>query len=265
MSDSDETLIQVKVTDPVATIILNRPHKRNSLTRDMIAQVRGALEDLYREKRVRAIVLTGVGSSFCGGRDVQEQHETSSDPQADHQRWGEEANEYRELLVEMLRMPKPMIASVNGPAVAGGAGLVLACDLVVACEGASFGVPDPRLGVVAGMVGPLMAFRLGAGQAARLLVSSEMISGEEAHRLGIYHEIVRENFLWARAVELGTQCAAGAPEAVGLTKRLLHETIGENLLAQLSNGAITTAMARTTEAAQEGLAAYLEKRTPDWK
>ena len=90
-------------------------------------------------------------------------------------------------------------------------------------------------------------------------------AAEEAYRLGIYHEMIDENRLWARCVELGEECAAGAPEAVQLSKRLLCETIGENLATQLSVGAAITATARTTEAAREGLAAFVEKRPPEWK
>jgi methylglutaconyl-CoA hydratase len=165
----------------------------------------------------------------------------------------------------MIEFPKPIIASVNGPAVAGGAGLVLASDIVVAGEAAQFGLPDPRRGLVAGVVGPLLAFRVGAGPAARLLLTSSLYPAEEAFRLGIYHEIVDENLLWARAVAIGEECAAGAPEAVQLTKRLLYETVGEQLAAQLSAGAAMSATSQTTEAAQEGLAAFVEKRPPEWK
>jgi methylglutaconyl-CoA hydratase len=165
----------------------------------------------------------------------------------------------------MLELPKPIIASVNGPAVAGGAGLVLASDIVVGSPGAQFGLPEPRRGIVAGVVAPLLAFRAGGSTAARLLVSSTIISAEEAHRLGLYHELIDEPRLWARCVQIGEECVTGAPEAVQLTKRLLYETIGEQLATQLTVGAAISATARTTEAAQEGLTAFVEKRPPVWK
>ena len=131
--------------------------------------------------------------------------------QEKEQQWGEAADAYRELVAQMIEFPKPIIASVNGPAVAGGAGLVLACDIVVAGESAQFGLPDPRRGVVAGVVGPLLAFRVGAGPAARLLLTSSLYPAAEAFRLGIYHEMIDENRLWARAAAIGEECAAGAP------------------------------------------------------
>ena len=258
--------IDVKVTGSVGTIVLNRPGRRNALTRAMLAQLQEALEDLHLEKRVRAIILTGAGSAFCAGMDVHQMHAADKLPDAEKQQeWGELYDEYRELVVQMLELPKPIIASVNGPAVAGGAGLVLACDIVVAGEAAQFGLPDPRRGVVAGVVGPLLAFRVGAGPAARLLLTSSLYPAAEAFRLGIYHEMIDDNRLWARAVAIGEECAAGAPEAVQLTKRLLYETVGEQLATQLSVGAAMSATSQTTEAAREGFAAFVEKRRPEWK
>jgi enoyl-CoA hydratase/carnithine racemase len=97
------------------------------------------------------------------------------------------------------------------------------------------------------------------------MLTSSLYPAEEAFRLGIYHEMIDEARLWARCCEIGNECAAGAPEAIGLTKRLIYETIGDHLATQLSVGAAITATARTTEAAAEGLAAFVEKRRPEWK
>jgi methylglutaconyl-CoA hydratase len=256
----------VKVTGPVGTIVLNRPGRRNALTRAMIGQLQEALEDLHQEKRVRAVILTGAGSAFCAGMDLHEMHASDKLPDAEKQQeWGELYEEYRDLIVQMLELPKPIIASVNGPAVAGGAGLVLASDIVVACPAAQFGLPETRRGLVAGVVGPLLVFRVGGGAAARILLTGSLFPAEEALRLGIYHETIDEARLWARCVQLGEECAAGAPEAIQLTKRHLYETIGEQLSTQLTVGAAISATSRTTEAAQEGLAAFVEKRPPEWK
>jgi enoyl-CoA hydratase/carnithine racemase len=251
--------IDVKVTGTVGTIVLNRPDRRNALTRAMLSQLTQALDDLHREKRVRAIVLTGAGSAFCAGMDVFEMHATQTLPDdAKSQDWGDTAEAYREVVSQMIELPKPIIASVNGPAVAGGAGLVLASDIVVATPAAQFGLPDARRGLVAGVVAPLLAFRVGGGTAARLLLTSSLYAADEALRLGIYHELIDEPRLWARCAQLAEECAAGAPEAVQLSKRLLYETVGEHLSTQLSVGAAMSATARTTEAAQVGLAAFVE-------
>lgn len=256
--------IEVKVHEPAGTIVLNRPASRNALTQAMLGELRQAFEDLYYEKRVRAVVLTGAGSAFCSGLDVHELHATAQEPEA-HLLWGTQVQAYADLLRAMLEMTKPIIAAVNGPAVAGGAGLVLASDIVVAAETAQFGLPEPRRGLVAGVIAPLLAFRIGSGHAARLLLTSSLIDAAEAARVGIFHETIDEPRVWARAMELARQCAAGAPEALQLTKRVITETVGEHLTTQLAAGAIASATSRTTDAAREGIEAFVEKREPKWQ
>jgi methylglutaconyl-CoA hydratase len=195
--------------------------------------------------------------------DLAEMHATSQEEDAQWQ-WHDDAVLYRELLDKMLQFPKPIIAAVNGPVMAGGAGLLLASDVVLAAPEARFGLPEPRRGIVAGMVSPLLVFRIGGSQAANLLLTARTIEAAEAHRIGLYHEIVKADFIWARGQELAGEIAKSAPEALQLTKRMLNETIGENLGTQLSSGAAVSATARTTAAAAEGLAAFLEKREAKW-
>jgi methylglutaconyl-CoA hydratase len=256
--------IEVKVYDVAATIVLNRPDYGNALTRSMVQQLLEAIDDLYLEKRVRAIIITGAGDSFSLGADVGEMQtsQESETPEAD---WGADAADFRDLVVRMMGITKPIIAAVNGPAMSAGAALVAASDIVVASDNATFALPDVRHGMVAGLATPLVAFRVGAGQAARLALSGATIDASEAQRIGLFHELTAAEFVWARAMELAKACAAGAPEAMQLTKRLINETLGEELATQLSSGAAMAATARTTEAAGEGIAALLEGRQPVWK
>ena len=164
----------------------------------------------------------------------------------------------------MLRFPKPIIAAVNGPAVAGGAGLVLASDIVIGTPEAKFGLPEPRRGIVAGLVSPLLVFRIGASHAANLLLTARIIEPTEAQRIGLYHEIVPSELVWAAGTGTRRRDRQERAEALLLTKQLLNETIGEHLGTLLTAGAAASATARTTEAAREGLAAFLEKREPKW-
>ena len=256
-------LVRLNVHQHAGTIILNRPEKRNALNRAMLAELRQALDDLHLQRSVRAVIITGAGPAFCAGMDLQEMLDTSREDDA-RQRWQDDADSYRDLLEAMWRFPKPLIAAVNGPAMAGGAGLTLGCDIVVASREARFGLPEPLRGVVAGMVAPLLAFRLGGGQAARLLLSAMTIDAQEAHRIGLFHELVEPDLVWPRAVEIAGHCARCAGESLQLTKRLLNEMIAEHLPTLLTAGAAVSATARTTEAAAEGLAAFLEKREPKW-
>jgi len=257
--------VLVKKDLPAGTIVLNRPDKRNALTRQMIADVSQALDDLHQEREVRAVILTGAGSAFCAGMDLSEMQATAQMPQMDAwQQWHEDAVAYRELLDKLLGYPKPIIAAINGPAVAGGVGLIAAADLVIAADSAKFSLPEPRRGIVAGIVSPLLVFRIGASHAANLLLTCRTIDAAEAQRIGLVHEVVAGDQLLNRAHALALEIAKSAPEAILLTKRLLNETIGEHLGTLLSAGAAASATARTTEAAAEGLAAFLEKREPKW-
>jgi methylglutaconyl-CoA hydratase len=255
--------LTIKKNLPSGTIVLNRPDKRNAISRQMLADLSQALDDLHQERKVRAVIITGAGAAFCAGMDLAEMQITASQPDA-HLQWHTDAVQYRELITKMLHFPKPLIAAVNGPAVAGGVGVLLACDIVVAAADAQIGLPEPRRGIVAGMVAPLLVFRIGASQAANLLLTARMIAASEAHRIGLAHELVERDLVWARAQEIAGEIAKSAPEALQLTKRLLNETIGEHLSTLLTAGAADSATARTTDAAREGLAAFLEKREPQW-
>jgi len=253
----------VKKNVPSGTIVLNRPDKRNALSRQMLTDLAQALDDLHQERKVRAVILTGAGSAFCAGMDLAEMQATSQQPNALAQ-WHEDAVQYRDLLDKLLQFPKPIIAAINGPVVAGGAGLFLASDIVIAAPEAKFGLPEPRRGIVAGMVAPLLAFKIGGSHGANLLLTARTIEAAEAQRIGLYHEVVSGDLVWARAQEIAGEIAMSAPEAIQLTKKLLNETIGEHVATQLFAGAAASATARTTDAAREGLAAFLEKREPKW-
>ncbi len=258
-----EPWIKIRCDYPSGTIVLNRADKRNALTRSMIRDLQQAFSDLHQEKRVRAVILTGDGPAFCAGMDLAEMRETAERDDA-QEMWQYDARVYEELVESMLRFPKPIIAAVNGPAIAGGMGLVLACDIVLASPEARFGLPEPKRGLVAGMVAPLLVFRIGGGAAARLLLTAETIDIDGAERWGLVHERVAHDMLWARAHDLADTCAESAPQALQLTKQILNETIGHSMLTGLAAGAAASAAARTTEAAREGLDAFLEKRRPVW-
>jgi methylglutaconyl-CoA hydratase len=255
--------VVIKKNVPSGTIVLNRPEKRNALSRQMMADLAQALDDFHQERKVRAVILTGAGTAFCAGMDLGEMQQTSQQPDALSQ-WHNDAVQYRELIDTMLRFPKPIIAAVNGPVMAGGAGLMLASDIVIGTPEAKFGLPEPRRGIIAGVVSPLLVFRIGASHAANLLLTARTIEAAEAHRIGLLHEVVSNDVVWARAHEIAGEIAQSAPEAIQLSKKMLNETIGEHLGTLLSAGAAASAAARTTEAAREGLAAFLEKRAPKW-
>jgi methylglutaconyl-CoA hydratase len=153
---------------------------------------------------------------------------------------------------------------VQGPAIAGGFGLVLACDLVLASTAARFALPEPKRGISPAVVSPLLLYRIGAGPAMPLLLAGTTLTGEEALRLGLCHQIVAPEQVAASRLEWAASILTGAPGALAMTKRLVRRFTQETLLAQLEAGRKVSAEARSTAEAREGLAAFLEKREPDW-
>ena len=261
--DAGSDLVKVRVDGASGTMLLDQSERKNVISRRMIAQLSQALSDLHQEKRVRAVILTGSGDTFSAGSDLFEVKEDLDDPQA-QERWFADSLAQKDLIESMLRFPKPIIAAINGPALGLGAALVLASDLVVATGSGEFGFPETQRGLVPGVGAPLLAFRIGAAAAADLLMRAENVSAEECRRLGIYRWIVDHDLVWAKADALARELEKTSAAAVAMTKRLLNETVGEQLFTQLAAGAAATASARTTEGAVEGIKAFFEKRDPDW-
>lgn len=259
------SLVSVKVHAPGGTIVMERPQTRNASSRSMVEELDRALDDLHQEKRVRAVILTGAGSDFCSGMDLRELHATRQ--QDDFQSLSQLHADWvavADLLKKILRFPKPVIAAVDGDALGGGLALALASDLIVASEGARFAAPATQWGLISGLVAPLLAFRLGASAAARLLLAGDALDAPQAEAAGMVSRVVRSDQVWVAAEQLVRQCALAPAESLQLTKRLLNETIGEMLDGQLTIGAGMGATACSTESAAEGLAAFAEKRPAVW-
>lgn len=259
------SLVSVKVHAPGGTIVMEDAPTRNALSRAMVESLDQALDDLHQEKRVRAVILTGAGSSFCSGMDLKELSEVRGRDGMEaltemHADWVRVA----ELLQKMWRYPKPLIAAVDGEALGAGMALSLACDLVVASERTRFASPAATHGLIGGLVAPLLVFRLGAATAARLLLAHQSLSAADAQAVGLTAAPVRSDQVWAAADQLARQCATAPAESLQLTKRLLNETIGEAVAGQLTVGAGMGATACSTESAAEGLAAFSEKRDAVW-
>ena len=261
--DPGDDCVKVRVHGVSGTVLLDRSPRKNAISRRMLAQVHQAFGDLHQEKKVRAVILTGKGEAFSAGMDLAEISPRFDDPES-QAIWHADCLAQRELIELMLRFPKPIIAAVNGPALGFAAALVLASDMAVGCAKGTFGFPETQRGLVPGLGAPLLAFRVGAAAAADLLLRGEVATAEDCHRLGIYRWLVDDDLVWAKADEVARDLTRTSPTAVSMTKRLINETVGEQLFTQLTAGAAATAAARTTEAAAEGVAAFLEKREPKW-
>ncbi len=256
-------IIGLRKDVPSATIILQRPDCRNALNRTMVDLLIEAFEDFQQERKVRALILTGSGQSFCSGTDLREIQQTREEKEA-LDIWYRDVNRLQELIEIMLRFPKPIICAIHGPAMGTGLALALASDIVIASRNASFAMPEGQVGLTAGITAPLLAFRLGMTNAASLLYTGQPMDAESAQRVGLVQNLVEDDMVWVQAHEIAKQCAGNAIQSVQMTKQLLNETVGENLFTQLSIGAANMATARTTDIAAQGIEAFFDKKPMEW-
>ena len=258
-----DPLILCARTDGVVQLTLNRSQKRNALTREMLAELLERLTEIAALADVRCVVLAANGPVFCAGMDLAQMQETAALPEA-AQVWRGDTQLYHDVVLALFQLPVPTLAVVQGGAIAGGLGLVLACDLVLAADTALFSLPEPKRGITAAIVTPLLAHRTGPAGAALLLLSAAAIDARRAQQLGICQTVVDPAGLDAAADELVQSVLAGAPGALAITKRQLRSSTAGGLAAQLAQAAEVSAQARETLEAREGLAAFLEKRPPAW-
>lgn len=252
-------MINIKINEPTGTIILDRPSQCNALNRQMIDSLSQAFSDLHQEKRVRGVVLTGAGAHFCTGMDLKELHQNSTSENS-LQSWMDSSQALQALIEQMLQFPKPIVAAIDGEVMGSGLALVLACDLVVASQRSVLSVAASKLGLVSGLVAPLACFRCGASLASQLLIGGSRLTAAEAKAIGLVHHVVDPDLIWVRAKTWIESIAEGAAESIQLTKRVLNEMVAEKLSGQLASGAAALATSLTTEAAMEGIGAFVEKR-----
>lgn len=244
---------------PARVLSLNRPEKRNALSRGLITALDQAVLAAIEDVSTRVIVITGNGPAFCAGMDLTELQETV---RADAEVIWEDARRLSRLFDHIYSAPKPTLAVVNGPAVAGGAGIASVCDLAIASTGAKFGYPEVRRGLVAAMVMPHLLRHVGERMARYLLLAGELIDAAEARRVGLINEVVEADRLWPRAEELIAHLAAGGPRALETTKSLLRRFSSQAM--STDEAALASAEPRLTEECQQGLDAFFSKQVPPW-
>jgi methylglutaconyl-CoA hydratase len=245
---------------PAVLLTLNRPDKRNALSRALIAALTAAVERARDDPAARCVLLTGAGPAFCAGMDLAELSETVA---AEQSVVWQDALRLARLYDLLYTLPKPTVAAVNGAAVAGGAGLVSVCDLAVAVPDAKFGYPEVRRGLVAAMVLPHLLRHVGERTARYLLLTGELIDAAAAERAGFINAVAPAGQLlpaadaWARAL------AEGGPQALAATKDLLRRFSSQALTVE--EAARASAAPRLTDECRQGLRAYFEKAPPPWK
>ncbi|MGH9341007.1 MAG: enoyl-CoA hydratase/isomerase family protein [Acidobacteriota bacterium] len=254
-------MIKVDYTPPSAILTLNRPEVRNAISMELIARFEEVLNEVERREDIAAIVLTGEGKAFSAGADIGELRETASQPVEKNRA---ASLRFMNFFRRLYEFPKPVIAAVNGPAMGGGCGLVTVCDMVVAAKEAVFAYPEVKIGFIPALVAVFLLRACGEKRARELLLTGRTFTAREARDFGLVNEVVSADRLLSRALELGQELARGGPAAMAQAKRLIHEVQGLSLNEALALAAHFNALVRTSEEFQEGVSAFLEKRSPSW-
>lgn len=254
--------IKVNIADKTATVSLNRPEKRNAFTAEMIHRISEVFTSLLPSLDCRAVVLTGVGEHFCAGADLEWMRDSA--------RGGEAANaKEAAALAAMLRLiqqcPLPTIAVVRGMALGGGAGLVAACDIALADEGATFAFSEVRLGLIPATIGPYVVAAIGPRMARRLFVTGQPVTAAEALQLHLIHEMYRGDALDAALDRVLGAIRKNGPQAMAEAKRLVNVLTDTRPVAETDRmTASWIARIRASAEGQEGISAFLERRPPAW-
>jgi enoyl-CoA hydratase/carnithine racemase len=249
-----------EIRGPVGWLTLNRPEAMNSLNREMVLAFGAQLERLQGNANVRAVVVTANGRAFCAGADLK----SVTKPREPGE---EDMLDIAARVFQQLRdFPKPVIAAVNGIAVAGGMELVLACDLVLAADTARLGDAHANFGVLPGAGGAaVMPRKLPLNVAKYLLFSGETLSAADMKAFGLVNEVVAPEQLAEAAQELGERLAEKSPTVLRRMKRVANETGDKSLSDALRDELLELRTHLRSHDLQEGLRAFLEKRKPDFK
>jgi methylglutaconyl-CoA hydratase len=256
-----EPLALYDLQPPAAVISLNRPDRRNAISRGLIAALSEAVQRARDDAAVRCVILTGRGSAFCAGMDLAELQETLQRSEEASLVW-DDVKELGQLYDLIYALPKPTIAAVNGPAVAGGAGFVSVCDLAIAVHDAKFGYPEVRRGLVAALVMPHLLRHVGERMARWLLLTGELIGADEARQSGLINDVVPPAQLLERAHVWARSLAEGGPNALATTKSLLQRFSHQAM--SVEETAKASAAPRLTDECRQGLRAFFAKQPVPW-
>jgi methylglutaconyl-CoA hydratase len=252
--------IVTEVDNAVGLLTLNEAERHNALDELLIEEITGGLRELEADPRVRVVILSSTGKSFCTGADLNWLRRTAEQESDD------DARQLAHLLTTLYELGKPTIARVQGPAYGGGVGLIAACDIAVASYDALFALTEVRLGLLPAVVSPYVLAAIGERYSRRYMLSAERFSAAEAYRIGLVHEIVPGEEQLDEAVgEIVDALLQNGPHAQAECKQLLRVIAGQPIDdATVDETLRRTTLVRSSAEGREGLAAFLEKRKANW-
>ena len=254
-------MILFEIKNQVATLTLNRPEKYHSFIREMALDLQEKLDLCKNNNNIRAIVITGTGKAFCAGQDLGE----AIDPNGPELQ--KIVNEHYNPIIRQIRnIEKPIIAAVNGVAAGAGASIALCCDIIIAKEGAVFVQAFSKIGLVPDSGATFFLPRLiGFQKATALMMNADPITATEAERLGMIYKVVKESKFEDEIQSFSEKLAKMPTKGIGLTKKLLNQSMRNSLEKQLDEEEVAQTIAGKTNDYKEGVSAFLEKRKPNFK
>jgi len=261
--DANDDLIQVDGTsDGVVFITINRPAKKNAFDAATIAALHEAFETLHGADNVRAVFIRGAGGMFSAGADLGWMKDAVGWSESDNR---DDAMMLAKMLKALHDVPALTVALVEGAAMGGGAGIVCACDMAVAVEGARFAFSEVKLGLIPATIAPYVIEAVGARRARQLFLTANIFDADYAAHAGIIDMVLPEGSMDEFVSMLTDSLSQNAPGAMGEAKRLVNDLVGQKIdRGLMEETAKRIARARVSEEGQEGVLAFLEKRSPSW-
>jgi methylglutaconyl-CoA hydratase len=254
------TTLNLEISGDIATITLSRPEKRNAISTEMTNDLMNAFAEIETSS-ARVAIVTGEGKAFCSGMDLLALKAIAThSPEENLQ----DARRLAQLFRRIWSFPKPTIAAVNGPALAGGCGIATLCDFTVAVPEATFGYPEVRIGFLPANVAVFLMRQINEKHARDLLLTGRIIDATEAQRMGLVTQIAPAAELMSAAQSLAATLVASSPTSLLKTKKLLVDFAAPDVDRELELAVAESAQIRTTQDFREGLASFLEKRSPKW-
>jgi methylglutaconyl-CoA hydratase len=254
-------LVIVSESDRIATVTLNRPEKRNAMHGPLIAELQKVLGILAADSS-RILIINGNGENFCAGGDIAWMQQIAAGSEDQNY---DDAQSLADLLYQLYTFPKPTLVLAHGATLGGGLGLLAAADIAIASKNASFGLPEVKIGITPSMISPYMISAIGERAAHYYFLTGERFNADVALRIGLIHQVTENEALLSTGMTVAQLILQNSPQALHSAKQLIRRVSKRAITEDLAQKtAEHLAELRATPEAQEGLRAFLEKRTPNW-
>lgn len=255
------TTIKYEKRDKVGWVIFNRPEIHNAFNATLIDEMSSLFDELAKDDDLRIIVMTGEGKSFCAGADLNWMRSVID--QSFEQNL-DESNRLADLFYKIYSFKRPVIGRINGAAIGGGTGFVAVCDIAIAAESAKFSFSEVKIGVVPACIGPYVIKKMGEGKARELFITGERMKAKRASKVGLVNAVADDDKLDVEVNKLIDSILSSGPEAVAMAKKLVSEVPAMTPEQFKPYTAEMIARLRISDEGQEGMDAFLNKRTPNW-